>query len=93
VLEAPTVYCYVPLQSPLPDINQPKVFGIGARYQTITTGWSKSLCAPDDYNTENYKLQSDCLATDRQGREDTRLTLTPSVTPNSNYVIMVIETV
>jgi hypothetical protein len=30
-----------------------------------------------------------CLAADRQGHEDTRLTLTPSVIPNSNYVIMV----
>jgi len=20
-----------------------------------TTGWSKNLCAPDDYNTESYK--------------------------------------
>jgi hypothetical protein len=33
--------------------------------------------------------QSDCLAADRQGQGDTRLTLTPSVIPNSNYVIMV----
>jgi hypothetical protein len=33
------------------------------------------------------------MAADRQGQGDTRLTLTPSVTPNSNYVIMVIETV
>jgi hypothetical protein len=30
-----------------------------------------------------------CLAADRRGQGDTRLTLTPSVTPNSNYVIMV----
>jgi hypothetical protein len=29
----------------------------------------------------------------RQGQRDTRLTLTSSVIPNSNYVIMVIETV
>jgi hypothetical protein len=36
-----------------------------------------------------YLAQSDCLAADRQGQEDTRLTLTPSVTPNYNYVIMV----
>jgi hypothetical protein len=21
----------------------------------VRTGWSKSLCAPDDYNTESYK--------------------------------------
>jgi hypothetical protein len=53
------------------------------------TGRSKRLCAPEDYNTESYLAQSDCLAADRQGQEDTRLTLTPSVIPNSNYVIMV----
>jgi hypothetical protein len=40
-----------------------------------------------------YLAQSDCLAVDRQGQGDTRLTLTPSVIPNSNNVIMVaIET-
>jgi hypothetical protein len=32
--------------------------------------------------------QSDCLAADRQGQGDTRLTLTPSAIHNSNYVIM-----
>jgi hypothetical protein len=51
----------------------------------------QKVCAPDDYNTEGYKeylTQSDCLAADRQGQEDTTLTLTPSVIPNSNYVIM-----
>jgi hypothetical protein len=53
------------------------------------TGWSKSLCAPDDYNTECYLPQSDCLAADRQGQGNTRLILTPSFIPNSNYVIMV----
>jgi hypothetical protein len=37
----------------------------------------------------HYLAQSDCLAADRQGQRDTRLTLTPSVIPNSNYVIMV----
>jgi hypothetical protein len=37
--------------------------------------------------------QSDCLAADRQGQGDTRLTLTSSVIPNSNHVITVIETV
>jgi hypothetical protein len=31
----------------------------------------------------------DCLAADRQGQGDTRLVLTPSVIPDSNYVIMV----
>jgi hypothetical protein len=39
----------------------------------------------------HYLAQSDCLAADRQGQEDTRLTLTPSDIPNSNYVIMVSE--
>jgi hypothetical protein len=38
-------------------------------------------------------LGSICLAADRQGQEDTRLTLTPSVLPNYNYVITVSETV
>jgi hypothetical protein len=37
----------------------------------------------------HYLAQSDCLAADRQGQGDTRLTLTPSVIPNSNYVFMV----
>jgi hypothetical protein len=37
----------------------------------------------------HYLAESDCLAADRQGQEDTRLTLTPSVAPNSNDVIMV----
>jgi len=36
----------------------------------------------------HYLAQSDCLAADRQGQGDTRLTLTPSVIPKSNYVIM-----
>jgi hypothetical protein len=39
----------------------------------------------------HYLAQSDCLAADRQGQEGTRLTLTPSVVPNSNYVIMVCD--
>jgi hypothetical protein len=37
----------------------------------------------------HYLAQSDCLAADRHGQGGTRLTLTPSVIPNSNYVIMV----
>jgi hypothetical protein len=37
----------------------------------------------------HYLAQSDCLAADRQSQGDTRLTLKPSVTPDSNYVIMV----
>jgi hypothetical protein len=36
----------------------------------------------------HYLAQSDCLAADREDQGDTRLTLTPSVIPNSNYVIM-----
>jgi hypothetical protein len=56
---------------------------------THNTGWSKSLCLPDDYNTEIYLAQSDCLTANRQGQRDTRLIQTPSVFPNSNYVIMV----
>jgi hypothetical protein len=53
------------------------------------TGWSKSLCAPDDYDTIVYLAQSGCLAADRQGQWDSTLTPTPSVIPTSNYVIMV----
>jgi hypothetical protein len=41
------------------------------------------------YNTESYLAQTDCLAADRQGQGDTRLTPVPSVIPKSNYVIMV----
>jgi hypothetical protein len=55
----------------------------------VYTGWSKRLFAPDDYNTLGYLAQSDCLAADRQGQGDTRLTLTPSVILNSNHVFMV----
>jgi hypothetical protein len=39
----------------------------------------------------HYWAQSYCSAADRQGQGDNRLTLTPSVIPNSNYVIMVID--
>jgi hypothetical protein len=42
---------------------------------------------------QNVPAQSNCLAADRQGQGDPRLTLTPSVIPNSNYVTMVTETV
>jgi hypothetical protein len=37
----------------------------------------------------HYLVQSDCLAADHQGQEDTRPTVTPFVIPNSNYIIMV----
>jgi hypothetical protein len=52
------------------------------RYRVI----KKSLCT---WLLKYRKLQSqsDSLAADRQG--DIRLTLTPSIIPNSNYVIMV----
>jgi hypothetical protein len=52
----------------------------------------KYLCTWWLQNTSflpHYLSQSDCLTADRQGQGDTRLTLTPSVIPNSNYVIMV----
>jgi hypothetical protein len=45
--------------------------------------------SPDFIDTPHYLAQSDCVAADRQGQEDTRPTLTPSVIPNSKYVIMV----
>jgi hypothetical protein len=62
--------------------------------------WSKSLYAPD-YDTESLSIVQNvprqspdidtpnCFLEDRQGQGDTRLTLSPSVIPNSNYVIMV----
>jgi hypothetical protein len=37
----------------------------------------------------HYLAQSYCLAADRQGQGDTRLTLTPSVITNSKYATMV----
>jgi hypothetical protein len=40
-----------------------------------------------------HPAQHDFLAADRQGQGDTGLTLTPSAIPNSNYFIMVTETV
>jgi hypothetical protein len=63
------------------------VSNFGNAFSVLGTGWSKSLCAPDDYNTESYmfKLSPASLQT----FIDTRLTLTPSVIHNSNYVIMV----
>jgi hypothetical protein len=36
-----------------------------------------------------YVVLSDCLTADCQGQGDSRLTLTPSVIPNSNYVNMI----
>jgi hypothetical protein len=39
----------------------------------------------------HYSAQSNCLSADRHGRGDTRLTLTQSVIPNSNYVITVTD--
>jgi hypothetical protein len=55
------------------------------------------LCIQGDQNVSvhlmitmsHYLAQSDCLAADCQGQGDTRLTLTPSVIPISNYVITV----
>jgi hypothetical protein len=52
----------------------------------------KSLCTWWLQNTSfllHYLAQSDCLAAGHQGKGDTRLTLSPSVIPNSNYVIVV----
>jgi hypothetical protein len=47
--------------------------------------------------TNNFKSvhrqSPNCLAADRQSQGDTKLTLTQSVIPNSNYVIMVTEIV
>jgi 6-phosphogluconolactonase/glucosamine-6-phosphate isomerase/deaminase len=49
----------------------------------IIHGDQKYLCSTKNTQT------SDCLVANHQGQGDTRLTLTPSVIPNSNYVIMV----
>jgi hypothetical protein len=73
----------------MPFISSNKNFYCRPTTLTTNTGWSKIICAPDDYNTESYLAQSNCLAADHQGQWDTRLTLTPSVIPNSNYVIIV----
>jgi hypothetical protein len=53
------------------------------------TGWSKSLYAPDDY-VQHSKLQVmfKVSPASLQAFIDTRLTLTPSVIPNFNYVIV-----
>jgi hypothetical protein len=63
------------------------------QYESCTTSasteWSKSICVPNDYNILGYLVKSECLAADRQGQGDTRLALSPSVIPNSNYIIMV----
>jgi hypothetical protein len=40
-------------------------------------------------SVSRHPAKSDCLASDCEGQGDTRLTLMPSVIPNSNYVIMV----
>jgi hypothetical protein len=48
-----------------------------------------TLSSPHNPLLSHYFAQSDCLTADRQGQGDTRLTLTPSVTLNSNSVIMV----
>jgi hypothetical protein len=65
----------------------------------LYTGWSKvsvhlmTTIQIDASNVQSsnfhYLTKSDCLAADRQCQGDTRLTLTPSVIHNSNYVIMV----
>jgi hypothetical protein len=52
----------------------------------------KSLCTWWLQHTSflpHYVAQSECLPADCQSQGDTRLALTPSVLPNSNYVIMV----
>jgi hypothetical protein len=57
---------------------------------------NKSLCTwwvtPLSQHTSflpHYLAQSDCLVADCQSQGDTKLTLKPSIIPNSNYVIMV----
>jgi hypothetical protein len=57
-------------------------------YQLKYTGWSK-VSVHLTITMPHYLVQSDCLAADRQGQGDTRLTLKLSVISNSKYVIMV----
>jgi hypothetical protein len=62
--------------------------GTCQKYRVI----KKSLCTWWLQHTSflpHYLAQSDCLAANRQGQGDTRLTLTPSIIPNSNYIILV----
>jgi hypothetical protein len=53
--------------------------------QKVTSNVQSVPCQSPDI----YLAQSGCLAADCQGQGYTRLTVTPSVIPNSNYVIMV----
>jgi hypothetical protein len=59
-------------------------------YMNLT--YTHTLCTWLSQHTSflpHYLAQSDYLAANRQGQRDTRLTQTPSVIPNSNYIIMV----
>jgi hypothetical protein len=69
-----------------PTSGLPKM---AAKEPHFYAGWSKSPCAQHTSFLPHYVAQSDCLAADHQGQGDRRLKLTPSVIPNSNYVIMV----
>jgi hypothetical protein len=56
---------------------------------TECTGWSKSLCAPDDYNNKKLQVVFKVSPASLQTFTDTTLTLTLSAITNSNYVITV----
>jgi hypothetical protein len=59
-------------------------------YRKLQVMFEVSLVGKHTFiDTPHYLAQSDCLAVDRQGQGNTRLTLTPSVVPNSNDVIIV----
>jgi hypothetical protein len=68
----------------LDDVEKQKASKIQSDQKSLYTWWLKYTSF-----LPHYLVQSDCLTADRQGQGDTRLTLTPSVIPNSNYVIMV----
>jgi hypothetical protein len=53
------------------------------------TRLSKILCAPADYNPKKLQVMFKVSPAMLQTFIDTRLTLTPSIIHNSNYVIMV----
>jgi hypothetical protein len=86
------LYTYVSVFSTFIDdgVNTPATVQ-GRMVLSLYRVIKKSLCTWWLQHTSflpHYLAQSDCLAADRQG-QDTRLALTPSVIPNSDYVIMI----
>jgi hypothetical protein len=74
-------FCWTCVYSPL-HRNTAEQLGTYAFLQITLLSQKKSFLL-------HCLAQSDCLAGDRQGQVDTRITLTPSVITNSNYIIIV----